>query len=582
MSSRPATRFYTRRQTAGRLLEHRPDLSVDRTQRRRARELASALGNRAGAISVLAAWLEANADSDVRELSSALDNRLQLRLVSVPPRQRTAEVTEAARVEEAFGLGWEQLGDERAADVLLYVALAGGLALPQDLVAALVEVPRDVVDHVVDAGFAVRDEDDCLTIDGSTLTFLESRRELPQARVQRRLRLAMGIRAWAGTAPTTGPALGSLADLAAEVLEDLQQPYAAISLCHRMAERLRRRGDLSGAMRWVERGRTGAQGIGDEGLPFLGLLALDEACIVLHSQSTLAARPHVDRAARLLGAAVKAGHPGAQPALQRAELLRAQIEAATQSSAPEDELRGLLGKLAREQDGPARAAAMQTLGSAQCRRGDRKRGRALLRESTELLEQADPRGDGGLTSMLVARAQSLHPGAPLEDVTELLERARVLGGGDMDRPAQRALPLALHELGLLAGDRGDREAAATLLDEAAMLAGSLLPRSHPVRATTAYSRSLLFLADGEYRRAEKQLERAIKGWSGAYPPEHPVHAIGKAANAWVRAQAGELAHPDAARAVEEATAALEGSDGFDPGWIAQLHALRADLTAAPL
>ena len=582
MSERPVTRFLTRRQTANKLLEHRPDLSVVRNQRRRARELAQALGNRSGTIGVLAAWLAANPDSDVRDLTTVLDNRLQLRLVSVPPKERTPEVTEVARVEEAFGLGWEQLDEKTAAEILLFVSLAGGLPLPQELVAELAGVDVSIVEGVVEAGFALRDTAECLTIDGATLTFLESRQELPQARVKRRLKLALGVRDHAASQPHTRVELDSLAELAADLLRDLQQPLAVVSLCHRLAERNRRRGDYSGAMRWVERGREAAQPLGDQGLPFLGILALDESCIVAADQSAIAARPHVMRASRLLAAAAKSGHPGAEQALLRARLLRAQIESATQSAAPEKELRALTGKLDRQQDVAAQAAAMQTLGSACCRRGDRKAGRTLLREARLLLEDVDADGSGGLTAMLVAEAQSLHPSANPAPVDELLERARVLGGGDMDRPPQTSLPLALHELGLAAGDKGDREAAATLLDEAAMLATSLLPRSHPVRATTAYSRGLLFLSDGEYRRAEKQLDRALTAWKGAYPPEHPIHAIGRAARAWAGARSGEIRPEEAAEAVDAATEALDGAQGIDPGWTAQLHAIRADLTAVPV
>ncbi len=582
MSERPVTRFLTRRQTANKLLEHRPDLSVVRNQRRRARELAQSLGNRSGTIGVLAAWLAANPDSDVRDLTTALDNRLQLRLVSVPPKERTAEITEVARVEEAFGLGWEQLDENTAAEILLFVSLAGGLPLPQELVAELAGVDISIVEGVVEAGFALRDKADCLTIDGATLTFLESRRELPQARVKRRLKLALGIRDHAASQPHTRVELDSLAELAAGLLRGLKQPLSLVSLCHRLAERNRRRGDYSGAMRWVERGYEAVQELGDQGLPFLGILTLDEACIIAADQSALAARPHIMRASRLLAAATKNGHPGAEQALLRARLFRAQIECATQTAAPEKELRSLTGKLDRQQDVAARAVALQTLGSASVRRGDRKAGRKLLREARLLLEDEDADGGSGLTAMLVAEAQSLYPSANPEPIDKLLERARVLGGGDMDRPPQASLPLALHELGLAAGERGDREAAATLLDEAAMLASSLLPRSHPVRATTAYSRGLLFLSDGEYRRAEKQLDRALNGWKGAYPPEHPIHAIGRAARAWAGARSGELRPEEAAEAVDAATQALDGAEGIDPGWTAQLHAIRADLTAVPV
>ena len=578
MSDRPKTQLLSRRQTAGRLLQHRPDLSVVRNQRRRARELAASLGNRAGVINVLAAWLGGNPDSDVRDLSTVLDNRLQLHLVSVPPQERTPEVTEAGLVEEAFGLGWEQLTDSGVAEALMYISLAAGLPIPQELVSDLAQVSSDVLEAIVEAGFAQRDDSACLTIDGSTLQFLDARQEPSQERPHRQLQFALGIRNHCGTAAPGRVEIDALGELATNLLRELQQPLPIASLSHRLAERARRRGDLSGAMVWIRHGSEIAQKLADDGLPFLGLFALDEACVVLQEKGALSARPHVHRAARILSAANNAGHPGAGEALFRARLLRAQIEGATQPVPSERELRTLTGKLQRQQDTPARAVALQSLGSACFHKGDHKVGRELLGEARKLLESLDSSEDGALASLLVAEAQSLSHSNNPEIAHDLLERARVLGGGDMDRPPQPSLPLALHELGLAAGNRGDQDAAATLLDEAAMLATSLLPPFHPVRATTAYSRGLLFLSHGEFRRAEKQIERALAGWSGAYPTDHPIQSIGRAARAWVSVRSGEISPEEAVATVDIAIGALVNA----PGWTEQLQSLRANLAAVPV
>lgn len=570
MPDRPVTRILTRRQSAGRLLERRPDLSVDRTQRRRARELAASHGNRAGVVAVLAAWLEVNPDSDVRDLSLALADRLQMRLVSVPARSRTEDVIVAARIDEAFELGWERLDGDGAAAILSTVAVAGGAPVPRELALRATGLDDRVVNEVVQTGFATLDGAGCLAVDGSTLTFLEQRRVLPGERFERQLAFAFAVRDLAVTLPPARTELDDLAEAAQGILAVLRQPMAAVSLCHRMAERLRRRGDLPGAMAWVEQGRARASELGDAAAPLRGLLALDEACIVLGRDGPVAAMPACERAVALLSTPHAAE---AEPALQRARLLRAQLLASTRAEAPEDQLAILADSL----EGPARAVALQTLGSAELRRGDRIAAREHLRQARALVEGLG--ADETLAALLVAEAQALHPVEERSAASALLERARVLAGGDLDRPPTQTLPLALHELGLAAGERGDRESAATLLDEASMMAGSVLPRAHPVRAATLYSRGLLFLAADEQRRAEKALDKALQRWSAAYPPDHPVHALGAAARAWVYARTGELPADEALGELDQATATLDTVRSIDPALLAQLHALRADLTA---
>ena len=584
----PAPRILPRRETAGRLLDRRPDLSVERTQRRRARDLAASLGNQAGVVDVLAAWLEANPDSDMRDLSSALGDRLQLRLASLAPAARTEELTVTARVEEAFGLGWEQLDDDVVRELLHLLTICGESGAPADVLCDAAGARRQQLESAVERGFAVRDDDGLVRGDPATLTFVTSRGETPTSRHERRLRLAQAVRNHAARTLPTDITIDAVAERAHVLLGRLAQYGLQASLAHRMTELLRLRGDLPGARMWVQRGLEILHHHA-AAAPLAGLLALDEASLVLFEQGANVARSHAQRATELLAAAVAQGEPGAEHALARARLMVAQIEAGTRSSAPEAELLNLIDTLAEQAARPgasrdARAAlavARQTLGSALLRRGQRTEARELLAMARTGMEGVTVGHEGRVTGLLVGEAQAMHLELDPAPMARLLERARVLGGGDMDREPDRALPLALHELGLAAGERGDRDSAATFLDEAAMLSTSLLPDSDPVRATTAYSRGLLFLADGQYRGAERSLERAVEGWRRAYPGDHACHAIGMAALAWARARSGDLEPEEAQRELERATAALAEAPGLDHSWLAQLHALRADLTGAP-
>lgn len=570
------------------MLDLRPDLSVDRNQRRRARELAASLGNQAGVVDILAAWLGANPGAELRDLSSALGDRLQLRLASLPPASRTEELTVTARVEEAFELGWERFEGEEVRELLRMLSLCGDSGAPEDVLCDASGARRKDVQAAVDSGFVRRDHDGLVQADPATMYFVRARGEPPASRHERRLRLAVAVRDHAARVTPTDVSLDSAADRAHVLLENLAQHGLQASLAHRMTELLRLRGDLTGARAWVQRGLEIVHKHG-VAAPLAGLLALDEAALVLFEHGATVARPHALRAVELLAAAAARGEEGGEQALSRARLCLAQIETATRSSANEKGLRALIDELGEQAARPgatrdtraALAAARQTLGSAMLRRGQRTEARELLSAARKGMEDVTAGFGGRLTGLLVAEAQALLPAMEPKPVATLLERARVLGGGDMDREPDRALPLVLHELGLAAGDRGDRDAAATLLDEAAMLANSLLPNSDPVRATTAYSRGLLFLADGQFRRAERNLERAIAGWEHAYPADHAWHAIGRAALAWARARSGDLGMDAARRELDSATEALAEAPGLDQSWLAQLHALRADLTAAP-
>lgn len=539
-------------------------------------------------VDVLAAWLEANADSDLRDLSSALGDRLQLRLASLAPAARTEELTVTARVEEAFGLGWERIDEERVREILRLLVLCGSGGAPEDVLCDAGAARRKDLEAALEGGFVTRDDDRLVRGDPATLRFVESRGEKPTARHERRLRLAVAVRDHAARILPTDTTLDAVAERAHTLLGALEQHGLQASLAHRMTELLRLRGDLPGARMWVQRGVEVLHSHA-AATPLAGLLALDEAALVLYEQGATVARPHAVRAVELLSAAADQGAAGAESALSRARLTLAQLDTAIRSAAPEEELRALITELADQAARPgasrdtraALAAARQTLGSAMLRRGQRTEARELLSAARKGMEEVCQGHEGRVTGLLIGEAQALHMALDPGPMNELLERARVLGGGDMDREPDRALPLVLHELGLASGERGERDAAATLLDEAAMLSNGLLPDADPVRATTAYSRGLLFLADGQFRRAERNLERAIDGWKQAYPADHACHAIGRAALAWARARSGDLGMHEASRELEAATAELANAPGLDQSWLAQLHALRADLTGAP-
>lgn len=545
------------REASGRLLSRRPDLSAHRSQRRRARELIESIGLDAAATEVLAGWLGIQLDSDVGDLELVLSDRVQVRLAALSREARRDGSSEEARAREALQLGWDQLLDEDARAAVRTVAAAGDLVLPRSLYVAAVG-SAEALDTAAAAGFLV-------AVEGG------------------------GLWAWpsgAAVDPRFAPSAASLrlalagASLVADVLvldDDavdvmsgwlVHTPLHHASLRHRACEAARREGRTAAARTHQLRGLQALDQEGADAAALRGLLLLDAGLIALQDGVVAEARLAFAEAVSSLevaedeGADVVLAHArlalaqatGLGSELRVAEgLLRAGLDAAEARTSPD-------AAGAREKSLAAGVAvARMNLGGILLGRGEISPALRLLREAWEDWQDLAADDDPDGASFALALAHGLRAAGRGPELDEPLEAARVLSGGDMDRSMRATLPQALHDLGVAAGDRGDWGAAATLVDEASMMAMSLLPQGHPDRARFAYTRGLLYLAQGDVSAARRQQEKALDLLADGQAPA--VHELGRAALAWALSREGAHRHPDARDQLRAAGQALEALRG---------------------
>jgi len=579
------------REAANRLLARRPDLGSHRQQRRRARQIADSVGMRAASVDVLAGWLGSNADSDVRDLEVALEDRVKLRLAALSPRDREAADGPRFRARVALGLGWEQLPPEGPREALRVLALVGGVAIPRELVEEAADgTPGDTSD-LVWSGFAWLDEQaNLLSAHPDVLDHLASQTEPKPLAKSRPRRFVLAVRNRLLADPGDDLRSEAAAEHACRIADRHEQPALVASLAHRVAERMRRRGDFEGAEVWVTRGLEAADR--PSAVPLRGLLEMDRGLLALHHSDLEGARSAFERAVNSLEEAALAGVPGSDEAIERARLMYGESLAATgELSRAENEIaevvRGLqrrwnegiepdpedAGGVARRRSLAAGLAhGFRALGTVRLLRGDVTGALIHLQEAREdWLELAgDDDSDGAAFALGVARA--LRAAGRFNELDEPLDAARVLAGGDMDRLARPELPIALHDLGVSAADRGDGAAAATLLDEATMLAGSLLPRKHPLRARILYTRGLMFLADADLSRAIDHLDEAA-----GYDLDPAARALVAGARAWAVAQEGAHRHLEMGVSMTEAHELLAGARGPTSAGAAHLKLLAKSL-----
>ena len=546
------------REASGRLLSRRPDLSAHRSQRRRARELIESIGLDAAATDVLAGWLGIQLDSDVGDLELVLSDRVQVRLAALSREARRDGSSEEARAREALQLGWDQLLDDDARHAVRVVAAAGDLVLPRSLHVAAVG-SEEALEAAQAAGFvlALGDEGGLWGWPGGAAV------DPAFAPTARSLRLVL-----AGAAMSADPL--PLGDDAVDVVSSwmASAPLHQASLRHRACEAARRAGRTAAARTHQLRGLEALEDAGAEAAALRGLLLLDAGLIALQDGGVAEARLAFTEAVSALDAAQD---DGADVVLAHARLALAQATAlGSELTVAEALLRaGLAGAEAggeveardrREKSLAAGlAVARMNLGGILLGRGEISPALRLLREAWEdwqdLAEDDDPDG----ASFALALAHGLRAAGRGPELDEPLEAARVLSGGDMDRSMRATLPQALHDLGVAAGDRGDWGGAATLVDEASMMAMSLLPQGHPDRARFAYTRGLLYLAQGDVSAARRQQEKALDLLADGQAPA--VRELGRAALAWTMAREGAHRHPDARVELEEAGQALEALRG---------------------
>lgn len=545
----------------------------------------------AAPVDVLAGWLGNNADADVRDLQQALQDRIGLRLASLSPRDREAADAPDFRARVALDLGWEQLQGQGPKEVLRILALVREPML-RDLVADAAGVGAETLSDIIWSGFVQAEDDGLVWAYDSVLEHLSGRKDQQAAAEVRPRRLVLAVRRHLVTGDPHDERLDAAAVGAAEAAERAQQGGLVASLCHRQASRLQDRGDLDEARHWLQRGVVAASRPSGQGM--LGVLELDLGLLSLRDSDVPEALAAFGRSIEALEHAEQDGVLGAEEALERARLAHAEALAVDgQISLAEAELQDLVRALQRRvnelpppADGDdlvmnrirerslraALAHSFRALGSLLLLRGDVSGALVRLREAwddwQELAGVDHPDG----APFALALGAALRAAGRFNEVEEPLEIARVLAGGDMDRTKRGVLPLALHDLGVAAGDRKDPQAAATLLDEATMIAGSMLDKTHPLRARIHYTRGLLYLADGNLTRAADKLDEAAGfelGDAGA--------ALVEASRAWLIAREGAHRYVEAADRLQQAEEALTEARGAGSRAAAHVRLLRRSL-----
>lgn len=595
LAPQPTERL-TIREAAGRLLARRPDLSSQRPQRKLARQVADSVGMRAAPVDVLAGWLGNSVDADVRDLEIAMEDRVQLKLASLAPRERVGADVPEFRARLALDLGWEALRGQAPRELLRVLAAAGGGPLPREVAAEAAGVGNAVVQDLVWSGFARQDEaQDLLSTDSDVIAHLAAQRDPGPAAADRHLRLALVARRHLAFGPLEDDRLDRAASLAVQVADAATEPGLVASLAHRMAERLRRRGHVPEAGAWLDLALSAAAH--PPARPLLGLLELDRGLLALQEGRTEAALASFEEAVAELERARQDERGGADEALERARLcLGETLAACGRLDRAEELLRQVVERLGDRHRDPlapggdaevqaarsrslrsSLAHASRALGRVLLLRGDISSALVLLHEAQQdwqdLAGTAHPDG----AAFALALAGALRAAGRFSEVEEPLEAARVLSGGDMDRPAQPTLPIALHDLGVAAGDRGDHAAAATLLDEATMLAGSLVGRDDEILARISYTRGLLFLAEGKLDRAQDKFETVLEWKLPGGDAAESLRALAHAALAWTRSREGAHRHHEAERVLAEAEDALSIRRGAMSTITAHIRILRESL-----
>jgi len=513
----------------------------------------------AAAVDALAGWLGADPAAEVADVEQALADRLQLRLASLPKTERAGAAGPAGHVVVALDLGWERVEDDRAREALCCLCLAQ--SYPRAALDTLAPVGGAAA---LLSGFVVEQSPARLTMTAEARAFLAPL-AAEHAEV-RRQHLFEGLRR----------SLDGIDDEALPgVIEEAWHlspggPRAG-ALAHRAAERLRRAGSLDSATTQIQRGLD-ALGEGDDGLR--GLLLLDRGLVELEAGRSADADATLATAHELLSA-----HPEGEAAARRARLAQAQARAWSGHADAEHGLAAVLAELEDEGDEPAslaaRAVAEHALATILLRRGEVGSALGHGTRAREDWEDATSSDDAQGAVFDLGLAQALRAAGRTAEVGEPLERARVLAGGNLDRPAHPALPVALHDLAVAAGDRGEWKAARTLVDEASMMGRSLRPDDHALQASLRCTRALLDLAEGDTVSALDQAQRARLRHGKTLGDDHPALALLDATEGWTRAQQG--LRSEALGSLERAEASLNALRGERSNAVEHVRLLRRSL-----
>lgn len=547
------------REGPNRLLRNRPDLAMHRAHRRRAREIAESLGLQVGPIDVLAAWLGAQPSLDTKDLESALADRLQLRLARTAPKQRRDADTPALRADIGLALGWEQLRGRGPRDAARLSALLDGAPCPSAFLEQGAAVGAGAIEDCVRAGFLV-EEDGALGMHAALVAYVRGLSEGAGEARERLLRCASALRQ--ALVPGVDPRLVAAAPavVAAAEREDWGDVVAALSL--RLAQQARRA--ALEATPWIDRGLAAARGSG-----FRALLHAERAAHHLESDELDLARVALGEARLAFEASPLDAPAGLSEQLQLLDLALSAAEGAPPGP--------LLARAATaaHQRGPhpgSALAAHHVAGTLALRVGDAGLARRYLERATTLVEEQLDADDPRRVAVLLTQARRFASDLQVHD---LLERARVLAGGDLDRTSSRALPWVLYELGVRAADEGDFDSAGTLLDESAMLAASLLAPQHRLRAIIGRTRALLLLASGEPTRAGTAALRAWEFVERSLPEADSDRALTRLVHTLCRQAEGQASAADVRVAADAAVDRLRTRGEANPA-VSALRAWRED------
>jgi len=567
-------------------------------QQRVALDLVGLVACRRAPVDVLAGLLGATKPAGVGELLQQLTERA--REQHTEPAGEVPADDPRHYVLSAYELGWASLPDGPVREVVRCLALLAHQPVPRVVLTDLPGASAGAVEDALWAGFASLDEaEDRLVLAPSLRLFVDSRPEPEEDFLARPLQILQAIRLGLATCDVEDERYDEAAQQGLELAVLVEEYGSAGTIARRMTERLRRRRSFGPARQWsarlvdlLEAGHPELQSLRGPSLLDRGLLELEAGRYGL-------ARDLLTEASLEFEHADSEGQEGAQQFLaqtqsvlgevllelgdrQAADEVLATCAAALEASKaalinddrPHDPVlrRARINALEISLVQAQRLSACQSLAVGET--GAALTGlRAAWARWCEL--EGDQQPDGACFHLSLADAFRAVGRDSEQDVP--LEAARVLLGGDMDRVIQPGLPVALHDLAVLAGDRGEFEHAETLLVEAAMVAGGLVPESDPIHSQILYTRGLGLLARGELDQADACF---VEGESAAArilgDPRSPQLHI-QAARAWARSLQGEEHHGEAARDLQVTERVMLAERGPENTFVEHIKLLRRSL-----
>jgi len=585
------------REAALRLLSRRPDLSRSSEEQAAALDLAGALAQRSAPIDVLAGFL----GNSKATRATDLERLLAQREAENSQRDQGGQSDELSqRVLAVYKLGWDALEKGPPREAVRCLALLANRPVPRVIFTELVGVGPGGIEDALWAGFASLDgEEDRLIQAPSLRQFVGSCPEPEADFLRRPQQILHAIRRGLSTCDIEDERYDEAAEHGFELASRLFEYGLAGTIARRMTERLRRRGMAGEARDWSAR-LIALLDAGHEEVELLrGPSMLDRGLLELHVGRYALARDLLFEAVELFEDSANSGEEGASDFLAQSRLVLGEVllelgdrrvaEGVLERAAEglRDSLEDFESDTSRLNDGDRsgrrrelelalvhaqRLRAVQSLAVGQA-------GVALsgLREAWKkwcALED-DQQPDGA--SFQLALAQALRAVGRVSEQDVPLEVARVLLGGDMDRVTQPGLPVVLHDLAVLAGDRGEYGHAETLLVEAAMVAGGLVPETDPIHSQILYTRGLCLLArhefdaaDSTFMEAEAQVAR-VEGNSAS--PQLNIQA----ARAWVRSLQGPEQRGQAARELAKTERLMLHQRGPENTFVEHIRLLRRSL-----